>query len=144
MVSGRSEPAIDRFWSYVMPEPNSGCWLWTGGLGGSGYAHFHPRGGEDVRAHRWAYEQFKGPVSTGLDLDHKCRIRFCVNPDHLEPVTRSVNLSRGEVGRRKQPLCKRGHRLEGDNIYIDPKRGKRSCATCRRARRKETYDATGK
>ncbi len=87
-----------RFFSRVDKRPD-GCWLWT--------AHVHPRTGyvqfriggrkgKMVLAHRWAYERFTGPIPAGLELDHLCRVRHCVNPAHLEPVTRSEN-------RRRQP-----------------------------------------
>lgn len=73
-----------------------GCWLWTGARAGTGYAYMQRgrRGEGLVRAHRWSYEHFVGPIPEGLDLDHLCRVRHCVAPHHLEPVTRSENLYR--------------------------------------------------
>lgn len=75
------------------PEPMSGCWLWTGQTH-MGYGYFWD-GRTMARAHRWAYKRFVGDVPEGLVLDHKCRVRSCVNPDHLEPVTNQENGRRG-------------------------------------------------
>jgi hypothetical protein len=91
-----------RFWQKVskngpVPDyaPHLGpCWLWTGGLDGKGYGQFG-LGGKHVRAHRFAYELLVKPIPAGLDLDHLCRVITCVNPAHLEPVTRQVNRQRG-------------------------------------------------
>ena len=125
---------LERFEAKYIPEPNCGCWLWTASLDGKGYGQFQigTRAAQKlVRAHRFAYEQAKGPIPKGLDLDHKCRVRSCVNPDHLEPVTRSENLRRGvgptltKVRRAAQTHCKRGHPLDGWNG------SSRFCKICR-------------
>jgi hypothetical protein len=129
---------IDRFMSKVMPEPNSGCWFWMGSGDARGYGHFSPRDSLIVTAHRWAYEYFAGPIPPGLDLDHKCRVPCCVNPDHLEPVTRKENVRRGMGGvlralRKPMPKrsnCRKGHPLVGHNIHIESS-GVRRCRTCR-------------
>lgn len=81
-----------RFWSRVTETPG-GCWLWTGALCDSGYGRF--RAGTLVRTHRYAYELMVADIPDGLDLDHLCRRRACVNPYHLDPVTRGVNVRRG-------------------------------------------------
>lgn len=122
-----------RFWPKVDATPG-GCWIWKGGKFPNGYGGFYVvRDGKrkTAMAHRWAYERLVGPIPDGLDLDHLCRVRDCVNPAHLEPVTRSVNLLRGDrrTGPRKTH-CVRGHLLGGDNLYIDS-HGKRSCRLCR-------------
>jgi hypothetical protein len=76
----------------------NGCWLWTGSLNNKGYAQLGVAG--RVRsAHRVAYELFKGAIPDGLQIDHLCRVRQCVNPDHLEAVTQSVNIRRGVAAR---------------------------------------------
>jgi hypothetical protein len=88
----------DRVLSRIVPEPNSGCWLWTGAHDAKGYGFCrYPRDGINVvqNAHRVVYEIERGPIPNGLDLDHLCRNSACVNPDHLEPVSRSVNVRRG-------------------------------------------------
>ena len=80
--------------------PWSGCWIWMGALSANGYGNIHVRP-KNIVAHRYFYEYAKGPVPSGLDLDHLCRVRCCVNPDHLQPVTRSENLRRGSrIGRK--------------------------------------------
>lgn len=86
-------PTSERFDSYVMPEPNSGCHLWIGGLGFSGYGHFHVKC-RDVYAHRYAYERERGPIPQGMEIEHVCRLRCCVNPDHLRLATRQENLAK--------------------------------------------------
>lgn len=126
-------PPIERFMDYVSPEPITGCWLWSGALANGGYGAFlGPEG--TVKAHRWFYEQSKGPVPDGLELDHQCRVRCCVNPDHLEPVTRQVNTLRGIGPAAVNAIkthCPKGHPLSGDNLYIRKDVGSRGCRKCR-------------
>lgn len=87
-----------------MPVTETGCYLWIGSVGKKGYGQFGL--GNDgsrnrvVRAHRFSYELKYGPVPIGLELDHNCRVRSCVNPDHLEPVTHVENLRRSRAYRR--------------------------------------------
>ena len=76
----------------------TGCWEWQGSMVENGYGVVSVNGA-NIKAHRRYYEVLVGPIPPGLDLDHLCRNRACVNPDHLEPVTRSVNLIRGNKGR---------------------------------------------
>lgn len=71
------------------------CWIWTGAINVAiGYGKLY-RDGRDQYAHRWSYELFVGPIKHGLEIDHLCRVRSCVNPKHLEAVTHQVNMSRG-------------------------------------------------
>lgn len=86
-----------RFWRYV--QRTETCWLWTGGLSENGYGLFWS-GVSVVRAHRWAYEHLTEEIPDGYEVDHLCRVRHCVNPHHLEPVTRQVNVQRGAHVRR--------------------------------------------
>lgn len=126
----------DRIQSKISPEPNSGCWLWTASLDGKGYGQISMNG-RPRRAHRVVYEAERGPIPAGLDLDHKCRNPVCVNPDHLEPVTRAVNLARG-IGNRAalkaKTHCKNGHEYSGANVVIqarpDRKYSTRRCVAC--------------
>jgi hypothetical protein len=119
-------------------DETTGCWLWTGALTGSGYARMNHHG-KHVTAHRAMYELVVGPVPKGLDLDHLCRMRRCINPAHLEPVTRAENLRRGiqagvNVINAAKTHCLRGHPLSGDNVRLETT-GSRRCRTCERKRR---------
>lgn len=110
------------------------CWVWTGFRERSGYGRFTCAGVRKL-AHRWSYELLVGPVPEGLQLDHLCRNRSCVNPAHLEPVTGRTNILRGEcdaADNARKTHCKRGHLLAGNNIYWRSG-NRRECATCRRA-----------
>lgn len=89
----RSDPA-ERFWSKVDKGADDECWLWTASTDGHGYGQFW-NGERRMPTHRWAYEQARGPIPEGLQLDHLCRVRRCVNPDHLEAVTQAENIRRG-------------------------------------------------
>lgn len=77
---------------YIIDE--SGCWVWQGGIISSGYGLTTDNGARKL-AHRYYYEKYKGPIPNDLELDHLCRNKKCVNPDHLEPVTRAINTRRG-------------------------------------------------
>lgn len=118
--------ALDRFEAKVSPEPNSGCHLWIGFLDPNGYGRFHHHGGQ--LAHRFAYQAKHGVIPSGLVLDHLCRVRCCVNPDHLEPVTNEENIRRGINPRSAQTHCKRGHLLSGENMRMTC--GARTCRAC--------------
>lgn len=127
------ESAIDRIFRRAIPEPNTGCWLWTGSLtDGYGITEFRRRA---IGAHRLAYETFVGPIPEGLVIDHKCRVRCCVNPEHLEPVTFVENIRRGVKVRPKMAHCKRGHPRTEENtsVHFDRKGNPhRRCKVCRR------------
>ncbi len=86
-----------RFWAKV--EKTDTCWLWTGSLNSAGYGGFSTGPTRDL-AHRWAYAHEVGPIPEGLDLDHLCRVKRCVNPAHLEAVTRAENLRRAREASR--------------------------------------------
>lgn len=115
-----------RFWSKVdLSAGPFACWTWTASKNRkNGYGWFGVWPNGSWVAHRVSYELCVGPVPDGLDLDHLCRNRYCVNPFHLEPVTRSENLKRGTVGRKKQDFCRRGH-----TISTLPS-GRRRCRKC--------------
>ena len=112
----------------------NGCWEWTGSKTKNGYGQIGV-GGKLFMAHRYIYEQKIGPVPCSLDLDHLCRNRCCVNPDHMEPVTRSENLKRGNSGiwaklvNGAKTHCPKGHEYSGANLYVHP-RGARCCRVC--------------
>ena len=96
-------------------------------------------GANTMPAHRYAYEELVGPIPEGLQLDHLCRNRSCVNPDHLEPVTCRENLRRGETlnaANLAKTHCPAGHPYAGENLSITAK-GFRECIECGRTRSRE-------
>lgn len=119
---------MDRFWNKVNKTEN--CWLWTKSLTAGGYGRFSVSG-LGILAHRWAYEDARGPIPAGLELDHLCRIPACVNPDHLEAVTHTENVRRGNGGRRPAEHCPRQHPYSPENTYIRPDGKGRGCRKCR-------------
>lgn len=109
------------------------CWLWEGAKS-DGYGHMWVGSGYSV-AHRVAYELLVGPIPVGLDLDHLCRVRACVNPEHLEPVTRRENLQRGYGHNLRVTHCPRGHEYTAENTRVS-KLGQRHCRECTRSRQR--------
>ena len=114
LMGRETMPAVDRFMNKVKVS-DSGCWEWTGALKPNGYGIFAIKKNciqKVFNAHRWIYEYHRGPIPEGLTIDHLCRNRKCVNPDHLEAVSLKVNLLRGNgfsaINARKT-TCKRGH-----------------------------------
>lgn len=125
--------AIDRFMAKVEVDEN-GCWLWTAYRNPKGYGKFGFGGGNRVvMAHRWAYGHFVGPIPVEHEIDHLCRVRSCVNPDHLEAVTHRVNLLRGDTVTAKHAAtthCPKGHPYDDVNTAVYD--GSRQCRACRR------------
>lgn len=126
-----------RMVRYVNREAPNGCWEWIGGGDQKGYGII--RAGDarngSRRAHRVSYELHRGPIPGGLTIDHLCRNRRCINPDHLEAVTSRVNTMRGNgIGVRNAAVthCPYKHPYSEENTKIDS-RGRRRCRTCMRA-----------
>ena len=108
------------------------CWIWTKATTWNGYG-LSALNGKKTTAHRVMYGLHNGPIPDGLELDHLCRNRLCVNPEHLEPVTHSINLRRG----LEATGCKRGHPYSPENFsLINRANGKfeRRCKACHRER----------
>jgi hypothetical protein len=128
-------PASTRVWRHVSKGPSNACWLWTAALNTKGYGSFKGDDETTVRAHRFIYELLVGPVPEGLELDHLCRNRVCVNPAHLEPVDHRENTLRG-VGfggkNARKTHCPQGHPYEGDNLIVEATTGRRRCRICTR------------
>ena len=91
------QPAEVRFWAKVTKTDR--CWLWTGATTPKGYGQFSARASRHTYAHRYAYELLVGGIPDGLTIDHLCKTRNCVRPDHMEVVTRGENTRRGAVSR---------------------------------------------
>lgn len=135
-----------RFWAKVSENPETGCWEWTGaknrtgGYGVFGPLADSPYGGRC--AHRIAFTVLGGSIPQGFDLDHLCRVRHCVNPAHLEAVTRSENVLRGSLPQLRRDTagtlthCPQGHEYTDENRAIYAGRGRvhRMCRTCINAR----------
>lgn len=119
-----------RFWGKV--DKSGECWEWRGALSRAGYGAFGRTRGTTI-AHRIAYELVKGSIPKNFTLDHLCRNRRCVNPDHLEPVTLSVNVKRG--GNTIKTECPRGHPYDEANTYVLGAR--RFCRACNLIRQYE-------
>lgn len=123
---------MERFWGKV--DRSGDCWLWTAGrFAGTGYGMFWLDGRTRL-AHRVAYELAVGPIPAGKQLDHLCRVKACVRPEHLEPVSGSENTLRGdspEASRQRaaeRTTCRAGHPWVDLYIYPD---GRRTCRICR-------------
>ena len=135
----------EQAYQYVLqrsiPITESGCSIFLGTENGHGYGRFRIN---NVRfyAHRIAYEFSKGSIPEGLHIDHLCRVRCCVNPDHLEAVSNRTNALRG-IGptavNASKTNCKNGHVLNGENLYINPASGYRNCRICREMYRAKYY-----
>jgi hypothetical protein len=128
------DPLLDSFWRYVSPEPNSGCWLWTGACCGHGYGRFSPKKGRMHIAHRFSYTNYVGPIPENLQIDHLCRVRSCVNPSHLEAVSARENTLRSAgvtASNYRKTHCPKGHEYDFKNTYITAIGGRR-CRTCQR------------
>lgn len=137
----------NRFFAKIIHNEETGCWLFTSFLL-NGYGRFslgHCRDGSrrTVFAHKLIYESLFGTVPPGLQLDHLCRIRHCVNPAHLEPVTCRQNLLRGDsfsAQNARKIYCPRGHMLIGDNLLPSKlKQGKRTCKQCNNTLTRKNY-----
>ncbi len=132
----------DRFWAKV--QKTETCWLWTGAKS-RGYGYFNIGDHQDL-AHRVAYRWLVGPIAAGTEIDHLCRVKNCVRPDHLEAVTHKLNLRRSDevTGKRSaRTHCPQGHPYDEANTHRSAD-GRRHCLICRRANQTRTRAAKPK
>ena len=140
----RSMHPVELFWSKVDktgPAPSfrpelGPCWIWTGYVNPkTGYGEIsqrrRPTPSGTKMPHRAAYELLREIIPDGRFIDHLCRVRTCVNPDHLEPVTPKVNTERGLHGELRTE-CSKGHNLTPENTYVRPSDNSRKCRICMR------------
>lgn len=122
----------DRFWAKVVQDGDG--WIWTGARNSKGYGQWAVTG-RSRSVHRLAYEAFVGPIPARLVLDHLCRRRTCLNPDHLEPVTDAENSRRSGLVlssiNAAKTHCLRGHPLSGDNLVMKKRGTRRPVRNCR-------------
>lgn len=141
-------------WLEKVAVAENGCWLWSAAVDNDGYGKFqYPVNGRQVhiRAHRWAYEHFVGPIRDGDVVMHVCDTPPCVNPNHLDtgsPIDNNddkIGKGRGArvwgnaLNRARQTHCKNGHPLWGRNLWINPKTGHRRCRQCSADRARKAY-----
>ena len=129
------KPAIERFLAKVVKTDS--CWLWNGFTTNEGYGRF-----DKQSVHRFSYQHYIGAIPEGLEIDHLCNVRNCVNPEHLKPVTQKENVRRAVergsfknhtlAGKAKSSKthCPQGHEYAGDNLIIDSHSGARRCRIC--------------
>lgn len=130
-------PAVAvRFFSKVRVE-ESGCWVWTAATSSNGYGKFGI-GPRVLLTHRVSFELLRGPIPLGMQLDHVCRVKTCVNPAHLEPVTTQENTRRY---RETVTHCARGHAFSGENVFLRNcgRYLKRCCRICQRQSGRDSY-----
>lgn len=131
----------ENFNTKWIPEPNSGCWLWLAALDIGGYGKFSTNR-RSMQAHRIGWNLYRGPIPPGMMLDHMCRTRSCVNPDHMRIVTPFENSVENSLGpsalNYQKTHCTHGHPFSGENlkVYANPKlpgRFYRYCRACHAA-----------
>ena len=130
----------ERVAARIFYDPG-GCWLWMGALNNTGYGTISSQGFR-AGAHRWVYTWLVGEIPEGHDIDHLCKVRDCVNPDHLEPVTHRENLLRGNTFAARLAKKTECERHPGKPLDVRSDNGRRKCKDCdaQRAREKRARD----
>lgn len=131
---------LDRFWNKIKVNKTTGCWEWTASQNGRGYGQFYISGGRakpiKKGAHVFAFEYYVGPIDKGKQIDHKCSVTYCVNPEHLQQVDFCENMNlaaqRKENYCSAKTHCKWGHEFTKENTHLYNRRGKieRVCKQC--------------
>lgn len=113
---------------------DSDCWRWTAFKSYDGYGRASVNG-KQGNVHRFSYEVFKGEIPKDLEIDHLCKNRDCLNPDHLEAISHQENVKRGSIAQKTH--CPKGHPYSGDNLIIENKKNGLKARRCRACRRPE-------
>ena len=133
-------PKDNKYLSQYYEVDADGCWIWHFGVSGNGYGNYGNKG-----AHRVFYEIFKGPIEHKMQIDHLCRKKACVNPEHLEQVTAQENILRmlpyrmanmGGLFHSIKTHCPRGHEYNEENTYNGTRKNGLKYRACRACRRK--------
>jgi hypothetical protein len=140
-------PPLNEYLVARIDKRPDGCWLWTGSLmnpsasDSYGVATHRELPTRRTVAHRAVYEHEVGPIPAGLQLDHLCRVRCCVNPEHLEPVTQQENIARQPniIAKKALTHCPQGHPYDDENT--DLRTSGRRCRTCHRDRERARYQS---
>lgn len=134
-----------RIVAKIAVDATTGCWLWTAAVDDDGYGRVSWER-RNRKAYRIVWTLLRGPIPSGLEPDHQCRVRLCVNPDHLELVTHAVNVARGHLGQTLRlkfsapRTCPQNHPIVGRNLIVSttkaghPNRKCRACANAAAAR----------
>lgn len=144
---GRRIPIVERFHSKYVVDKETGCWNWVSAVDGHGYSKIGETAADGKRrtiaAYKWIAEQTYGSIPTGYEPDHLCENKLCVNPAHLEIVTREENQRRRHLSytsKRKHyafsHTCFKGHEWSPETT-INKKDGTRRCRICTRISQKE-------
>lgn len=120
---------VAKLLAYANPE--GGCLIWPGKLNRDGYARVRIENRAEY-VHRWLYQRGVGEIPDGLELDHLCRRRDCINFEHLEAVPHAENVRRGDAGKYQtvKTHCPKGHPYSGDNLLLRPDGKRRRCKAC--------------
>lgn len=148
-MSGYNSTAIARFWAKIQISKTkfyngTPCWEWTGCIHRLGYGQFRPdgrrkhNGGKpQTSPHRFAYENFVGEIPADREVDHLCNVKHCANPQHLELVTRQVNLTRRDAKRTRNRVCPKHNE---EKISVGKKRSQLACKSCGREALQRHWD----
>ena len=136
----KTKPSEQRFWEKV--EKTDYCWNWTAYKNPDGYGRFRLVE-KMVMAHQFSYESIKGKIPKGLQIDHLCRNRACVNPDHLEAVNHKENMRRGDSAKasaeyqKSKTHCPQGHPYSKENTHMS--KNSRNCRECDKIRHRKRF-----